>query len=170
MRDTRTHGRFYSKVGVMCDRYRRDAPPAYFVWKSAEVQSPQSAERPEVHATTSSKHTTPGRRSYGCLRISIGKQHKHRHTHTHTHSHSHPHNSDTSLLSSHRKLEQTRCRWGRGVEDERKGGGERKGGEEDRKGGEAGRGGVGVREGGRENEGKGKACGLPTDVFSKTKA
>ena len=56
------------------------------------------------------------------------------------------------------------------VEDERKGGGERKGGEEERKGGEAGRGGAGVREGGRENEGKGKACGLPTDVFSKTKA
>ena len=77
---------------------------------------------------------------------------------------------DASLLSSHRKLEQTRCRWGRGVEDERKGGGERKGGEEDRKGGEAGRVGAGVREGGRENEGKGKACGLPTDVFSKTKA
>ena len=84
-------------------------------------------------------------------------------TPTDTHTHSHPHNSDASLLSSHRKLEQTRCRWGRGVEDERKGGGERKGGE-------AGRGGAGVREGGRENEGKGKACGLPTDVFSKTKA
>ena len=59
---------------------------------------------------------------------------------------------------------------GAGGEDERKGGRERKGGEEERKGGEAGRGGVGVREGGRENEGKGKACGLPTDVFSKTKA
>ena len=87
-----------------------------------------------------------------------------------THTHSHPHKSDASLLSSHRKLEQTQCRWGRGEEDERKGGGERKGGEEERKGGEAGRGGVGVREGGRENEGKGKACGLPIDVFSKTKA
>ena len=57
MRDTRTHGRFYATVGVMCDRYRRDAPPAYFVWKSTEVQSPQSAERPEVHATTARKHT-----------------------------------------------------------------------------------------------------------------
>ena len=57
----------------------RDARTGLFHVEVAAVQSPAfDAKRPEEHATAASKHTTPGRRSYGCLRISIGKRLKHR--------------------------------------------------------------------------------------------
>ena len=72
MSETRKHGRFYAKVGVMRNRYRRDAPPAYFVWKATEMQSPESADtHPHTQDDTfklrghktkdnAQKHTTSG--------------------------------------------------------------------------------------------------------------
>ena len=100
MRDTRTHGRFYATVGVMCDRYRRDAPPAYFVWKSTEVQSPQSAERPEVHTCDNSAQTHYSRPEVLWLPSHLYRKATPTPTHTReTHTRTHTHTTQTPLFS-----------------------------------------------------------------------
>ena len=65
-------------IGVMRNRYGEMLERAFSCGSRRSPVPRIDAKHPEEHATAASKHTTPGRRSYGCLRISIGKRLKHR--------------------------------------------------------------------------------------------